>query len=182
MGYHPERHHRRAMRLKGYDYSQPGMYFVTMCCWQRQPLFDVPEIREILMETWQHLPERFPTVVLDTFVVMPDHVHGILQLNSPARYVKAPRLDEIMRVYKSITSVCWLRWNKSRGTECARHLWQERFFDHIIRNEQDAQRIREYIVNNPLKPEIIQGKDIDTQMWEEMLKRLVLGKVGDFTG
>src|ERR1700730_1145321 len=153
MGYDPDRHHRRSIRLKGYDYRQPGMYFVTICSWERQPLFDMPELRGILMETWQDLPSRFPTATVDMLVVMPDHVHDILHLNNPIRYAKAPALDEIIRVYKSITSVQWIRLNKNRGTRCTRHLWQERFYAHVIWNERDLQRIREYILNNPLKQE-----------------------------
>jgi len=179
MGYDPEKHHRRSIRLKDYNYSQPGMYFVTMCCWQRQRLFDEPEVRQIAIETWHLLPNRFPTLTMDIFVVMPDHVHGILQLNSPIRQTKAPRLDEIIRVYKSMTSVHWLQLNKQRGTPCTKHLWQERFYDHVIRNEKDAQRIQEYILNNPLKPDLLQGKDIDEQIWEEIINRAVFDRSGE---
>lgn len=175
MGYDPAKYHRRSLRLKDYDYSQPGLYFITICCSQRQPLFDVPEVHQLVMETWQHLPNRFPTVTLDLFVVMPDHVHGILQLHRPPRQTKAPRLDEIVRVYKSITSVQWLQLNKRRGTICDRHLWQERFYDHVIRNDMDAHRIREYILNNPLVPQLLQGTDIDEQMWEDIITHSLLG-------
>ena len=179
MGYDPDIHHRRSIRLKGYDYRQPGMYFVTICSWERQPLFDLPELRGILLETWEDLPSRFSTVAVDTFVVMPDHVHGIFHLKSPIRYMKSPAVDDVMRVYKSITSVQWIRLNKNRGTRCARHLWQERFYDHVIRNEKDLQRIREYILNNPLKPELLQGKDIKENMWEEIINCYILRNSGE---
>ena len=179
MGYDPEKHHRRSIRLKGYDYSQPGMYFVTMCCWQRQGLFDEPEVRQIVTETWHHLPSCFPTLTMDIFVVMPDHVHGMLQLNGPMKLTKALRLDEVIRVYKSMTSVSWLQLNRQRGTPCSRHLWQERFYDHVIRNEKDAQRIRDYILNNPLKQDLLQGKDVDERVWEEIFNRIVLNRSGE---
>ncbi len=179
MGYDPEKHHRRSLRLKDYDYSQPGLYFFTICTWQRQPFFDIPEVHQLVMEAWQRLPNRFPTVTLDIFVIMPDHVRGILQLHAPTRHMKAPRLDEVLRVYKSITSVQWIQLNKRRDTICEGHLWQERFYDHVIRNEMDAQRIREYILNNPLVPKLLQGKDIDEQVWEEIINHALLGSLVD---
>jgi hypothetical protein len=109
MGYDPEKHHRRSIRLKGYDYSQPGAYFVTICSWQRQPLFDRTALRNILVETWQQLPARYANLSLDTFVVMPDHIHGILHLISPLKQIPGPTFSDIMRVYKSIASVSWIR-------------------------------------------------------------------------
>ena len=175
MGYDPEKHHRRSTRLKGYDYSQPGAYFVTVCSWQRQSLFDRSELRGILTETWQKLTDRFSTLSLDTLVVMPDHIHGILHLNDPLMYAPAPTLSDIMRTYKSITSVSWIRYNKSRNTACSRHLWQERFYDHVIRNEKHLPLIREYILHNPLQPEMLQGQDLNDDLWDEVMKRFVLG-------
>ena len=180
MGYDPNKHHRRSIRLKGYDYSQPGAYFVTICSWQRQLLFDRTELHSILTETWQHLPERFFSMSLDTLVVMPDHVHGILHLNEPVKYSPAPTLSDIMRVYKSITSVNWIRFTKNRGILCSRHLWQERFYDHVIRNEKHLPLIREYILHNPLQPEVLQGKDLDEDLWDEVMKRFVLGNADEF--
>ncbi len=174
MGYDPEKHHRHAMRLKGYDYSQPGTYFVTICSSQRQPLFDKTELRTILIETWHQLPARFAHLSLNTFVVMPDHIHGILHLISPLEQTPGPTLSDIMRVYKSITSVSWIRYNKSRNMTCGRHLWQERFYDHIIRNETELTLIRNYILQNPLQPEILQGKDLDEDMWDEVMQRFVV--------
>jgi putative transposase len=174
MAYDPEKHHRRSIRLKGYDYSQPGMYFVTICSWHRQPLFETPELHETLVETWQNLPSRFPTVTVDRFVVMPDHVHGILQLNSSMSYAPRPPLGNIIGAYKSITTVAWLRFNKSRGVQCSGHLWQERFHDHVIRNDHDLEAIREYILNNPLHVDICQGRDIDDKTWEEIISRHII--------
>ena len=174
MGYNPEKHHRRSNRLKGYDYSQPGAYFVTICSWQRQPLFDQFELRLILTETWQNLPGRFSTLSLDTLVVMPDHIHGILHLQDSQKHAHTPTLSDIMRVYKSITSVHWIRLNKKRNTICSKHLWQERFYDHVIRNEKHVSLIRDYILHNPLQPEILQGKDLNDDLWDEVMKRFFL--------
>lgn len=176
MGYNPEKHHRRSIRLKGYDYSQPGAYFVTICSWQRQTLFDSPALRTILVETWHHLPVRYANLSLDTLVVMPDHIHGILHLTSLAVQVSGPTLSDIMRVYKSMTSVSWIWHNKSQHMMCNRHLWQGRFYDHIIRNDAELTFIREYILHNPLQPEILQGKDLDEDLWDEVMQRFVFGQ------
>ena len=105
VGYDPEKHHRHALRLKGFDYSQPGAYFVTICSWQHQPLFERAALRSILLETWHQLPARYTNLSLDTLVVMPDHIHGILHLTSPVKQIPGPTLSDIIRVYKSITSV-----------------------------------------------------------------------------
>jgi putative transposase len=177
MGYDPEKHHRHSTRLRGYDYRLPGAYFVTICSWQRQTLFDGTELRRILLETWQKLPGRYSNLSLDTLVVMPDHIHGILHLNAPAKHMPGPTLSDIMRVYKSITSVSWIRYNKSGNMACGKHLWQERFYDHVIRNEKHLPLIRDYILHNPLQPEILQGKDLDEDLWDEVMKRFVLGDV-----
>ncbi|HLF04721.1 MAG TPA: hypothetical protein VI855_05840, partial [Dehalococcoidia bacterium] len=84
----PDKHHRRSIRLKDYDYSQAGAYFVTVCTHSRQCLFgDVADGQMVLSEagrlvqqTWQHLPTRFPSVALDTSVVMPNHIHGVITI------------------------------------------------------------------------------------------------------
>jgi len=132
-----------------------------------------------LTETWQALPDRYSTISLDTLVIMPDHIHSILHLNDPLKHSSAPTLSDIMRVYKSITSVNWIRYNKSRNTACSRHLWQERFYDHVIRNEKHLPIIREYILHNPLQPEILQGKDLNEDRWDEVMNRFVLGNAGE---
>src|SRR3989304_1467169 len=86
MKYDPDKHHRRSIRLKGYDYTQPGAYFVTVVTWQRECLFGEVvggEMRlsatgSLVENEWRRLVVRFEQVVLDEFIVMPNHVHGIL--------------------------------------------------------------------------------------------------------
>jgi putative transposase len=86
MAYDPEKHHRRSIRLKGYDYTQPGAYFITICTHGRECLFGeiidgemhLNEAGQIVVQTWQDLPNHVPNVQLDAFVVMPNHVHGII--------------------------------------------------------------------------------------------------------
>jgi putative transposase len=80
MRYDPDRHHRRSIRLKGYDYSSPGAYFVTICTRSRECVLDDPVVTGIITDVWHALPGWFPTVILDEFVVMPNHVHLIVWL------------------------------------------------------------------------------------------------------
>ena len=92
MPYDPNRHHRRSIRLKGYDYSQAGAYFITICTQDRACLFGkvvngemrLNDAGHMVLAEWNMLPERFPHVVLDAFVVMPNHVHGIVVITNPA--------------------------------------------------------------------------------------------------
>jgi putative transposase len=78
--YDPDRHHRRSIRLKGYDYSSPGAYFVTVCTRGRECVLDDPVVTGIITDVWHALPGWFPTIILDEFVVMPNHVHLIVWL------------------------------------------------------------------------------------------------------
>ena len=81
--YDPDQHHRQSRRLKGYDYSSPGAYFVTICTRERECLLDDPVVTGIITDVWHALPGWFPTIVLDEFVVMPNHVHLIVWLQPP---------------------------------------------------------------------------------------------------
>ncbi len=89
MKYDPDKHHRRSIRLKGYDYSQAGYYFVTICCYQRQCLFGdivdgvmrLNQYGEIVAETYQWLSQRYPYLILDEWVIMPNHFHGIMVIS-----------------------------------------------------------------------------------------------------
>jgi len=90
MKYNPDKHHRRSIRLQGYDYSQPGIYFITLCTQNRECLFGeilngeirLNEFGKIAHQCWLEIPQHFPHVQLDEFVVMPDHIHGIIVLNN----------------------------------------------------------------------------------------------------
>ncbi len=85
-----EKHHRRSIRLKGYDYSSPGAYFVTICTRGRECVLDDPVVIGIITDVWYALPGWFPTIALDEFVVMPNHVHLIVWLHGRARASLAP--------------------------------------------------------------------------------------------
>ena len=81
----PKRHRRRSIRLPGYDYRQAGAYFVTICTYQRELLFDDPVLRRVAATLWQRIPRHLPHVQLDAWVVMPNHLHGIIVITGNAR-------------------------------------------------------------------------------------------------
>ena len=171
-----ERPARRSPRLQGYDYAQAGAYFVTICTHNRLERFGVivdgmmqlNALGGIAEEEWFQTASLRPNVELDAFVVMPNHVHGIivihdtrdsvgtgralsLQPSTPAssEHTSAGKsvsgsLPAIVGAYKSAVTK---RVNRIQNIS-AFPLWQGRYHDHIIRNEADLNRIREYVVNN----------------------------------
>jgi REP element-mobilizing transposase RayT len=153
MKYDPKIHHRRSIRLKGYDYSQPGAYFVTTCLDGYDPYFEIQEIRSIMEDTWKSLPERFPTISLDEFVIMPDHIHFIVWL-SPTKNDRPP-LDRIVGAYKSLTARAALKHLRQSAISCGKVFWQRDYYEHVVRNEAELREIRTYILNNPIKAELI---------------------------
>ena len=170
MKYGGEQHNRRSIRLSGYDYAQSGAYFVTVCTQKRVCFFgsivngemQLNDAGRIVQEVWRELPARFPQVGIDSFIVMPNHIHGIVLVgaqfiapsNSPpdisrkpgeGRDGRAPTVGEIIRAYKAIST------REIRRTVKADFRWQRNYYEHIIRNEESLNRIREYIVNNPIQ-------------------------------
>ncbi len=112
--YDPDRFTRRSLRISDRDYSSASAYFVTIRAEQREPVFEIPELRKILVETWKALPDRFTGVKLDEFVVMPDHIHFIIWLDGLVE--NAPTLGSVVGAYKSITTVTWYQHLKAVGT------------------------------------------------------------------
>jgi putative transposase len=163
----PIPHRRRSVRVPGYDYSQPGAYFVTICVRDRDCLLgDVVEERVVLndvgrivQETWFDLPNHYPHVELDEFVIMPNHVHGIIVLTEepisvvgagfkPAPTGNPPKrhgLTEIVRGFKTLSARRINDMQQTTGVS----FWQRGYYEHIIRNDRALYRIREYILNNP---------------------------------
>ncbi|MDP2852133.1 MAG: transposase [Gallionella sp.] len=160
----PGIHHRRSIRLRNYDYSQAGAYFITLCTQKRESLFgavvgDVVQLNEagrLVQNVWGALPEHYSCVELDSFVVMPNHIHSIVVLNGVgAQFIapssdqgamnRAPTLGEIIRAFKAR---CTHGINQLRSVQGVL-LWQRNYYEHVIRNEPSLQEIREYIANNP---------------------------------
>jgi putative transposase len=174
--YNPDRHHRRSIRLKDYDYTQAGAYFITICSWGRECLFgDVVDRQMILNEFGQIIEREWlqtgivrSNVVLDTYIVMPNHIHGIIALNdivgATRRVVQnraihriAPtekpiRLisDSIGAIIGQFKSVVTKQINKIRNAPGV-PVWQRNYYEHVIRNEDEMNRIREYVINNSRK-------------------------------
>ena len=140
---------RNTHRLPSYDYRANGAYFLTICRQDRQRVLDIPSLRSAVLETWQALPDRFPTIKLDELVIMPDHIHCILWLDGSAN--ESPTIGRIVGAYKSLITVAWRNHHKSIGIPCNTHLWQRDYYEHVIRNETDLTLTREYIINNPLE-------------------------------
>lgn len=148
---------RRSIRLKGYDYSQAGAYFVTVCAHNRECLFGdvldghmrLNDAGQSVQAAWDALPHYYPHVALDAGVVMPNHVHGIIILVGaglkPAPTGIRHGLSEIVRALKTFSS---RRINELRGTSGAT-VWQRNYFERVIRNDNEMHHLREYIVNNP---------------------------------
>jgi putative transposase len=169
MPFNSEKHHRRSIRLRGYDYSQPGAYFITICTQDRSYLFgevvngeiQMNEYGQIVHDAWNDLPNHYAGVVLDAFVIMPNHVHEVIVLtNDPIRddfvgaglkpaptHTKHVPLSEIVRAFKTFSA---RRINQHRGTPGA-PVWQRNYYEHIIRNEESLNHIREYILQNPIR-------------------------------
>ncbi len=102
----PKTHTRRnSRRLPCYDCRSSGAYFITICTDKRQRVLEIPSIHTALLEQWHHLPQRFPSVRLDTFVIMPDHVHGILWLDGSVR--DAPTLGSVIGTFKAWVTIAW---------------------------------------------------------------------------
>jgi REP element-mobilizing transposase RayT len=163
--YDPDKHHRRSIRLKNYDYASAGVYFVTICVQHRQPLFgkivaqsmQLNEAGQMIESVWQLLPERFPHIEMDEFVVMPNHFHGILVIHNRAGLVPAPTtnigptLGDMVGAFKSITTHQYIQGvRKKDWPPFDGHLWQRNYWEHIIRNKGSLLRLREYVQSNPI--------------------------------
>jgi putative transposase len=172
--YDPDCHHRRSIRLRDYDYAQAGAYFVTLCVEGRECLLGeiaAGEVRvsgagEIVAQTWDSLPSRFPYVELDAFVIMPNHVHAIIVITDPPPPVDpdsvgaelalpkktgdasiAPTLGRIVQAFKSISAIACNRLLERSGVP----FWQRNYWEHVIRDDADLARLRAYIEGNPGK-------------------------------
>ncbi|MGH7702130.1 MAG: transposase [Gemmatimonadales bacterium] len=159
---HVPRFHRRSIRLPGYDYSGPGVYFVTMCTWGRLPLFGRirdGEVRpssagRIVDEEWRRSATLRPYLHLDAYVVMPDHMHGVVVWDAARTPVErpVPGLRRPPRSLGSFLARFKASCTKRIHTEVpgpATPVWQRNYFERIIRGEEQLERVRRYIAWNP---------------------------------
>ncbi len=168
-----ERHHRRSIRLDGYDYSQEGAYFLTICVQDRESLFGevvddavkLNEAGQMVEKWWQELSHKFPQVEIDENVVMPNHFHGVLVIvgadlrvcpNQEGAHVGAPlqkpAVGDIVRWFKTMSTNEYIRGVKEKNwTPFPGKLWQRNYYEHVIRNESSLNDIRSYIQANPMR-------------------------------
>ena len=140
---------RKRQRLRNFDYSSPGFYFVTICTAGRAVDL-VGAVEALVREEMLALSVRFPGATLDEHVVMPDHVHLILQLDGAA--LPLPR---IIQAFKSRTTISSGRVSGMPR----RRIWQRGYYDRVIRDDEELRALREYIRNNPLSAEIARRGD-----------------------
>ena len=179
---------RRSLRLRTYDYAQAGAYFVTICTEGRVNRFGhirdgtmlLNPLGQLVADTWAGLDERFG-VGIDAFVVMPNHLHGVLVHSGRARSSVSPgsfasthgepapsgvlagkdnvatpggsglSLSEVVRRFKTYTANQARRVGDHEHQLAGVELWQRNFYERVIRNDRELDAIREYIANNPLQ-------------------------------
>lgn len=180
MNYDPAKHHRRSIRLKDYDYTQAGAYFITLCVENRAcVLGDVIDgemqlstTGVIVAEAWEWLAQQYPYVAIDEYVVMPNHFHGIIVIDAPTVWAvreppiiiptepptvgavreppnQPPRkpLGRLIGAFKTVSTKRINELNTTPGIV----FWQRNYYEHIIRHENALDRIRRYIIHNPMK-------------------------------
>lgn len=174
-----------SIRLKNWDYSDPGFYFVTICTKDRKNIFgEIVDGKMVLNKygyivkyCWRDLPNHYKNCIVDSYIIMPNHFHGIIRIKNVHHYnnvemgfkpisdagykpastwYKQYSLFEMIRGFKTFSSkkITRLRQRLCRGENLVNHAiyfrWQKSYYEHIIRNEQSLYRIRQYIKNNPI--------------------------------
>ncbi|HLO17395.1 MAG TPA: transposase [Anaerolineales bacterium] len=170
----PRKHHRRSIRLKGYDYSQTGAYYVTIVTYHRDCLFGdivngemiLNDLGKIADECWRAIPEHFPFIELGAFVIMPNHMHGIIVINNghraetfsspflgamhasplPTQRPRGPVTRSLGTIVGSFKSAVTNRVGREHN---ATGIWQRNYYEHIIRDKKDLQNKTDYINANP---------------------------------
>ena len=164
MHYDLKKHNRRSIRLKGYDYTQPGAYFITICTHGGKCLFGKIVNRDMILndagrtaeKCWQDIPKHFPYIELDEFIIMPNHIHGIIWVigdvgaknisplrNKQNRPGTSKTIGSVDRGFK-IGVTKWMRQNTT-----IHNVWQRNYYEHIIRTDESLNHIRQYIMLNP---------------------------------
>ena len=182
--YIPKHHHRKSIRLKEYDYSNPNWYYLTICTYDKRNILgkiingkmNLNNCGKIVEEEWLKTKEIRQNIDLDYYIIMPNHLHGIIiierrgelhssqmnskQKNNDGRIQYAPTNNKLKSPSQTVGAI--VRGFKSSVTKRIREfnqkedekVWQRNYYEHIIRNEKDLYRIRNYIQNNPLKWEL----------------------------
>lgn len=175
----PTKHHRRSIRLKGYDYASEGAYFVTIVTQGRECLFGeivdgemhLTKYGEIVRKWWDEIPLHFPNVAAGAFVIMPNHIHGMIFMIDERRGevlspqgdsnemnnelpggetppLRKPALGQIVGYFKYQSTK---EMNQADNTRTINKFWQRNYYEHIIRNEKELQQKTDYILDNPFR-------------------------------
>lgn len=147
---------RNSLRYPGYDYATPGVVFVTFCTHNRQHLFGavsdsnmrLSQYGEMLGERWRAIPRRFSGVKIDEYIIMPDHMHGILWFGTLDTYAQATCSNVVQWVKVAVQRDLSVAV-KAGGPRYQDKLWQRGFHDRVIRNELELETVRFYINTNP---------------------------------
>ena len=158
---------RKSIRLSGYDYSQSGMYFITICSHGKLPIFGniiakillLSEIGKIVNKEWQKTATIRRNIELDDYVIMPNHLHGIITIindkgrgtvhRAPTHEIFGkPTTNSIPTIIRSFKATTTKQINILRNSPGSK-VWQRGYYEHVIRNEEALERIRDYIVTNP---------------------------------
>jgi putative transposase len=169
MNFDPQRYHRRSIRLKEYDYAQPGAYFITIVTQGRKFLFGEianQEMRSndygrVADEGWHAIPEHFRNVELGAYVIMPNHVHGIVLINdrnddagtgtiyrARTEQFQKPVVGSIPTIVRTFKAAVTRRLGREFNMT---NIWQRNYYEHVIRDEKEWDRIHRYIESNPSK-------------------------------
>ena len=179
MTFNPDIHRRRSIRLKAHDYSSAGAYYVTVCGQNRECVFGkivnavmiLNDAGRMVLTVWNEMPGRYPSVQIDSFVIMPNHIHGIIVLTGsnvgagpracptqdtekgqPRRVAPTPSLPDVMYGFKSMTTTRYRYGVKEQGwPPFQKRLWQRNYYERVIRNDSEMERVREYITGNPAR-------------------------------
>src|SRR5687767_12617529 len=146
---------RKRLRLRGFDYASEGMYFITVCVHEKRCLLGSVMNDEVALNSLggivdrqlTRLPRRITGVSLDSRIVMPNHVHAIVGLSPRARQASPLRLGQVVAAFKSGSAREINRTRRTAGSA----VWQRGYYDHIVRDEDDLEPLREYIATNPVR-------------------------------
>jgi len=181
MKFDPQKHHRQSIRLRGHDYTQAGLYFITICTYQRACLFGeivngrmrLNEYGRVVQTEWLRTVDVRPHVEMDAFVIMPNHIHGIIVLtgtagatrrvapthrivpqpdispgHAPTKHPNGPTSGSIGAIIGQFKSITTKQINASRNAPGA-PVWQRNYHERIIRDQESLHRVRRYIEANP---------------------------------
>lgn len=157
---------RRNNRLKGYDYTKEGLYFITICAKNHECIFGkiisqpvgaglaparnnikLSKIGQIIDNQWNNIPNQYNNIEIIEYIIMPNHIHGIIRLRATAR-VAPTGLGKIIGSFKSKCAYEYLRYIKNNAVDASSDIWQRNYYDHVIRTDSSLKQICKYIRTN----------------------------------